>query len=101
MVFEDCKLPGEQITLDSKVNSNIHRLVFYDTGKRENSNWEDYPERFENLMRAVSKSSIKESLKVIEIEDCGVTIDKGELIMESLGMDDVEVTLQDYSGLFE
>ena len=100
MTFEDCKLSGDKITINSKAKSNIRKLELYDTGKRANSNWEDYPERFENLMRAISQSNIKESLWSIEIESCGITMEQGNLIMESLGMDDVDVILENYSDLF-
>ena len=50
------------------------------TGRRNNSNWEEYPQRFVNLIRAISESDIKNSLEDIYFQDCGITIKEAENI---------------------
>ena len=74
-----------------QVKSNIKNLVFSKSGCKENSNWEEHPHRFQNLMKAVSKSGIKESLGTLYIHKCGITKIEGEEVMKSLGMENVIV----------
>ena len=80
----NCKLEFEDITITWKTKSNIKTLDLVKSGTKDNSNWEEYPERFGNLMKAVSESGIKESLKEIYIDFCGVTRERVISILESL-----------------
>ena len=67
------KLDFEDITITCKAKSKIKKLGFWESGSKSNSNWEEHPQRFFNLMKAISESSIKESLQSINIGNGGIT----------------------------
>ena len=55
-------------------------------GLKENSNWKEYPQRFNNLMKAISQSGIKESLEALDIGFCEVSEEDARSVLNSLGM---------------
>ena len=71
----DCKFDfGDQ--LDS---SNIQFIEMSYSGNTNNGDWAVHPERFENLLEAISNSlALKNSLKTLHIGGCGVSKEKAE-----------------------
>ena len=66
----NCKLDFEDITFNCKGKSKMTELDFTYTGRKKNSNWEENLYRFENLVKAISESSIRVSLKKIVTIGC-------------------------------
>ena len=86
------------IPLDSKFEfgqqldvCNIGFLCMYCCGDKDNGDWASNPERFENLLEAISKwIPFKNSLKTFYIEDCGVTKAKAEKIRKKYGLNELK-----------
>ena len=53
-------------------------------GSRGNK-WNEYPHRFENLMKGISDSSIKESLKIVVLSEGWITSQESDSLLKSLG----------------
>ena len=91
MSFVNCEISFEDVTIISKFKSHLQELNFEKTGQKKSSNWEEYPQRFKNLMKAVSLSDIKNSLQNIDITDCGISQEEGQSILEDIGMRNLEI----------
>ena len=85
----DCKFDfGDQ--LDS---SNIQNFYMQNWGDTNNGDWAAHPERFENLLEAISKSlALKSSLKTLYIGECGVTKEKAEQMRKKYGLNELSFT---------
>ena len=55
-----------------------------------NTNWAKYPNRFQNLMRAISESMIKYSLRAIFIVKCGISKEDCSSTLKSVGLEDIK-----------
>ena len=74
------------IPLDSKFDfgdmldsSNIQTIYMNSSGNKDNGDWAAHPERFENLLEAISNSvALRNSLKTLDINSCGVSKEKAE-----------------------
>ena len=89
--FDYWKLDYEDIYLTSKSKSKIETLDFEYSGNTEASNWKRYPQRFKKLLKAISKSTIKDSLKNLVINQWGVTKKQAKEFLTSLRMKKVKV----------
>ena len=85
----DCKFDfGDQ--LDS---SNIQFFEISYSGNKDNGDWAVYPERFENLLEAISNSlPLRNSLKTLYIYDCGVSREKAEQVCKKDGLNELKIT---------
>ena len=85
----DCKFDfGDQ--LDS---SDIQNLSVYQSGNTANGNWAAHPERFENLLEAISNSlALRNSLKTLHINGCGVSRENAEQVRKKYGLNELSIT---------
>ena len=85
----DCKFDfGDQ--LDS---SDIQTIYVQSCGSAANGDWAAYPERFENLLEAISNSlALRNSLKTLDINGCGVTKEKAEQMRKKYGLNELSIT---------
>ena len=88
------------IPLDSKFDfgdqldsSNIQQFDVYHSGSKDNGDWAVHPERFENLLEAISNSlALRNSLKTLHIGDCGVSKEKAEQMRKKYGLNELKIT---------
>ena len=82
----DCKFDfGDQ--LDS---SNIQYFNVKSCGNTANGDWAAHPERFENLLEAISNClALRNSLKILHIYDCGVSREKAEQMCKKYGLNEL------------
>ena len=85
----DCKIDfGDQ--LDS---SDIQTIYVQSCGNKANGDWAAHPERFENLLEAISNSlPLRNSLKTLYIGDCGVSKEKAEQVRKKYGLNELSFT---------
>ena len=85
----DCKFDfGDQ--LDS---SNIQDFDVSCSGNTANGDWAVHPERFENLLEAISNSlALRNSLKTLNINGCGVSREKAEQVRKKYGLNELSFT---------
>ena len=69
----------------------IKELIFFGCGHQQKSNWKENPLRFENLIKAISESEIKNSLDFILIDGIYPTKEELRTILVSFGMDNIKV----------
>ena len=86
LIFTDCKLVYEEIVITSKAQSNIRWLGFQKWGIEENCNWREHPDRFKNLMKAISESGVKRSLAFLLLEKWGINKKFYNPVLVSWGM---------------
>ena len=84
----DCKFDfGDQ--LDS---SSIQTIYVQSCGNKANGDWAAHPERFENLLEAISKSlALRNSLKTLDINGCGVSREKAEQMCKKYGLNELKI----------
>ena len=87
--FEKCKFTFEEINITSEFTSKINRLSFSECGLKDFTNWAEYPHLFENLIKSISWSSIKDSLIEIDLSDSGFSKEKNESVLELFGLNKV------------
>ena len=88
------------IPLDSKFDfgdqldsSNIQYFDVYHSGNKDNGDWAAHPERFENLLEAISNSvALRNSLKTFHIADCGVSKEKADQVCKKYGLNELQIT---------
>ena len=85
----DCKIDfGDQ--LDS---CNIKNFYVHYSGNKANGDWAAHPERFENLLEAISNClALRNSLKNLGILDCGVSKEKAEQMSKKYGLNELQIT---------
>ena len=70
---------------------NISYLSMYHCGDEDNGDWASNPERFENLLEAISKwVPFKNRLEIFDIGYCGVTKKKAEEIRNKYGLNELQ-----------
>ena len=87
------------IPLDSKFDfgdqldsSNIQTIYMNSSGNKDNGDWAAHPERFENLLEAISNSlALRNSLKIFYIADCGVSKEKAEQVCKKYGLNELKI----------
>ena len=85
----DCKFDFRD-QLDS---SNIQYFDLQYSGNADNGDWAVHPERFENLLEAISNSlALRNSLKTLCIGSCGVTKVKAEQMRKKYGLNELQIT---------
>ena len=91
MRFWNCQLQYEDIKITSKAQSNIIELSLWECGYPTYENWIEHPQRFENLMKAISESTIKQSLKDISVEIREMSEDEIINILKKFGMENIRL----------
>jgi hypothetical protein len=69
--------------------SKIKQLSLYGCGSSFENKWEEHPERLEGLLAAISKTSIKDSLETLNVEDCNLNEKQVNEMKESHGFSDI------------
>ena len=86
--------------MDFGQDSKIKYLSFAYTGTYHENQWAEHPERLEWILAALSRSGAKETLKTLNVIDCGVAVDSVSKVLEALEMGHVEV-VEDGAGPME
>ena len=58
-------------TFPSQHTYRTSHISFYCSGEKEYSNWDGHPLAFTNIVSAISRSSLKQSLRTIDVWGCG------------------------------
>ena len=95
-IFDNKQIPKTTIAFKILVLRwpvcRIERIGFFLSGDSEYSNWDDYPDRFANIICAFSKCKLKLSIKKIEVFGCGdMNEEKAGEVLEEYGMEHVQV----------
>ena len=78
---------------DQLDSSEIQNFYVSYSGNKDNGDWAVHPERFENLLEAISNSlALKNSLKTLNILDCGVSKEKAEQMRKNYGLNELSFT---------
>mmetsp|Transcript_2627 Transcript_2627/g.2221 ORF Transcript_2627/g.2221 Transcript_2627/m.2221 type:complete len:211 (-) Transcript_2627:28-660(-) len=95
LVFRACKLHTND-HMNFNTNSALTHLSFdrcsYDDSV--SMKWDEYPERFENIVKAISKSNLKDSLTIININNCGISVSKVEEQLSKYNISHINVVEQ-------
>ena len=83
----------EQVDFGNMEGSKVEYLEFWNSGGSDYSNWKAHPMRFENLAASISKSQgLKNSLKTLDIKDCGITKEKAQEVLNKYNLKSVKLT---------
>ena len=70
----------------------IETISFSGSGGSKYSNWDEYPDRFTNIICAFSKCKLKQSIQKIDVFGCGsMNKKKAKAVLKEYGMDKVQV----------
>ena len=86
-----CYLDFEDITITTQIKSRMEVIDFYECGRM--SQWDSSSHKFKNLMKAISNSPIRKSLKQLYIAYCEVSKEEWQAILQSLWMPNIEILL--------
>ena len=85
------RLEFENIKITSKEKSKIRNLTFDGTGREYFSDWKNYPERFDSLIKAISQTDIKNSLRFLSIDNWCIKYRTCRSILNSFGFETIEI----------
>jgi len=81
--------------MDFNTDSTLTHLSFDHCGYSVTSmKWNEYPERFENIVKAISKSNLKDSLTIININSCNISVSKVEEQLSKYNISHINVVEQ-------
>ena len=84
----------EQVDFGNMEGSKVELLSFDSSGGCGYSNWNANPMRFENLVASIAKSQgLKGSLKTLDIEDCEITEEKAQEVLNKYNLKSVELVV--------
>ena len=69
---------------------SIQHIGFKGSGGLKYNNWGRYPDKFGNIVEAISKCSLAKSLQSIEIESCGINNETAKELLEEHGLGHIE-----------
>ena len=70
---------------------NTTFLSFGLWGNGHGNNWNTNPEKLGRIIKAISLSSMKDSLQTLNVYDCGVTIEKTKEMLSTHGLSNVQL----------
>ncbi|CAI2359461.1 unnamed protein product [Moneuplotes crassus] len=98
LIFRLCKIHTKQNMNFVPGKTNITYLSFDSCGcSSVCMEWDTHPERFEYIVEAISKSSLKDTLKTLNINICKISSAKVEEMMTTHGMTKVKV-VEEYNN---
>ena len=78
---------------DQLDTSNIQYFNVHNCGSKDNGDWAVHPERLENLLEAISNClALRNRMKTLGIEDCGVSKEKAEQMRKKYGLNELLIT---------
>ena len=88
---------ASQIDLSSDIDLsgphyNTSYLSFKSVGAQIENNWKSHPERLERVIKAISLSSMKDSLKTLSVRDWDIGVKDIEQMKKKHKLDNVQVT---------
>mmetsp|Transcript_7133 Transcript_7133/g.6326 ORF Transcript_7133/g.6326 Transcript_7133/m.6326 type:complete len:260 (+) Transcript_7133:859-1638(+) len=99
LVFWSCKIHTTD-DMDFNTDSAITYLSFAYCGHSDVSmKWNKYPKRFENIVAAISKSNLKDSLETININYCNITPDEVKELLKKYNITHIKIVQQEDSPL--
>ena len=66
-------------------------LSFCEWGNGHHNNWSTNPEKLGGIIKAISLCSMKDSLKTLNVYDCGVSVQKVEEMLSTYGMTNIQL----------
>ena len=97
LLFVECKLPTKKGMDLSCNNHYLTQFLSFDNCGDDSSvcmEWDKYPERFEHFIEAISKCTLKTSLKKINIDDCDISKKTVEGLLKKYSLDNIQVVEQ-------
>ena len=98
LILRTCKLHTKK---GMDLSSNNHYLTQYlsfvncEYNSDVSMEWDKYPERFEHIIEAISKCTLKTSLKKINICGCKISKETVEGLLKKYSLDNIQVVKQD------
>ena len=65
------------------------------TGMCNDDEWRECPDKFRQIIKSISESSMKDSLRTLNIKLCGTTYKAAKRLLEKYGMEKVNIVVQD------
>ncbi|CAI2364220.1 unnamed protein product [Moneuplotes crassus] len=86
-------LTSDSLDFTSPTPSKITYLSFFNCGHANWSNqeWDKYPDRFEKIIIAIKNSSLKDSLKTLNLKECKISISKATSLLSTHGLPHISV----------
>ena len=79
------------------IDYGLKNLYLSGVGCSSLANWKQNPKKFENLIKGLSNTSLRKSLKQISIVECQLEIASAKKIMELYGMGHINLTENTYN----
>ncbi|CAI2378297.1 unnamed protein product [Moneuplotes crassus] len=89
--FEVCKIDSYNLRLREDLDFKVKSLSFLSSGEVSNSNWLAHPDRFDAILKAFSKCSLKKSLRLVDIKWCYIHQDIARSMFFKHNLTDIEV----------
>ena len=90
IIIEHSKLDWDNDFDFSGPNYNTTYLSFNGCGNNHGNNWYSNPEKLGRIIKAISMSSMKDSLQTLDVDDCGVSDQKVKEMLSTHGMANVQ-----------
>ncbi|CAI2361657.1 unnamed protein product [Moneuplotes crassus] len=90
-------LTSDSLDFTSATQSKLKYLSFNSCAYHDwcDMEWDKYPDRFEKIVIAIKNSSLKDSLKVLNIHNCKISLPKMEEQLETHGLSHIKVVEED------
>ncbi|CAI2377397.1 unnamed protein product [Moneuplotes crassus] len=93
--FTRCTIDSYKIKEKPMKKFDMNTLTFIECGQMRYSNWSEHNEKFEGILKMISKIGIKTSLEKIELCDNGLAIDQMKSMIEKIKLDKIVVEVLD------
>ena len=100
LLLDNCNIHcSKTLKFSNQCSYNTQYLGFNKCGAEgRNSDWIDNPLLFENIVKAISKCGLKESLKTVNIVDCRLDKSNVEKMFKKYGLADISVEGDKYDS---
>ncbi|CAI2368663.1 unnamed protein product [Moneuplotes crassus] len=89
--FSCCTIDSSNCKFYVQDCCRLERLSFAMSGRIENSNWIDYPERLDYILLGISECKLKSKLKTMEFGETGRYHSEIRELMDSVGLEGIHV----------
>jgi hypothetical protein len=92
LVFDSCFFSVKGGFDFSGINYKTKYISFYNSKNEEVFNkWSKHPERFENIIKAISECGLSKSLETIDVKESGIEVPQAKAILAKHGVGHIEV----------